>query len=130
MTMLKIEFKNYLEYDNKLNNMFGVIKNGVKEISEEIYYTGFSNIFKTELEYIIYKELNKITNNQDNSFCKNTTYNIIFNIECSINSLIYIDKLKLFSIKEIEEFIYKSIVWQLGDGTNNEAILDDIVIFK
>ena len=29
-------------------------------------------------------------------------------------------------MEEIGEFIYKNIVWQLGDGTNNEAILDDI----
>ena len=39
---------------------------------------------------------------------------------------IFIYKIDKFTMEEIGEFIYKNIVWQLGDGTNNEAILDNI----
>ena len=34
-------------------------------------------------------ELNKLTNNQHQIWCKNITYNIIFSIESSINALIH-----------------------------------------
>ena len=127
----KIKFKNNEDFINKKNIMFATIKETVNEIiedgeSETIYFIGFTSVYKSQLEYIIYIELNKLTNNQYQIWCKNITYNIIFSIESAINALIHINKIDKFTMEEIGEFIYKNIVWQLGDGTNNEAILDDI----
>jgi len=127
----KIKFKNNKDFMNKKNIMFATIKETVNEIiedseSETIYFMGFTSVYKSQLEYIIYIELNKLTNNQYQIWCKNITYNIIFSIESAINALIYINKIDKFTMEEIGEFIYKNIVWQLGDGTNNEAILDNI----
>ena len=127
----KIKFKNNKDFMNKKNIMFATIKETVNEIiedsdSETIYFMGFTPVYKSQLEYTLYIELNKLNNNQYQIWCKNITYNIIFSIESSINALIHINKIDKFTMEEIGEFIYKNIVWQLGDGTNNEAILDDI----
>ena len=63
----------------------------------------------------LYKELNNLTENKNNKWCEDVSWNIIFSVDSSIQSLVNIDKIDDFTLEELADFIYNNIIWQLEE---------------
>ena len=120
--------------------MYNIIKDTVNECIiqedyeddeyENILFNGLSSPQRLKINHVLYNELNKMTEYKYSTWCENKAYDIVYSIEGAIQGLIYIDKISDFRDYEISEFIYKNIIWQLGDNTHFPSILDDIPIFN
>ena len=133
----KIYIQNNELWQYKKEVMYDIIKTSIDEYIleefddyEDMQYNGLSSLQRININNILYKELNKITEHKYCTWCENKAYDIVYSIEGAIQGLIYTDKINNFRDFEISEFIYKNIIWQLGDNTHFPSILDDIPVFN
>jgi hypothetical protein len=136
----KIYIQNKELWELKKREMFKLIKTTIDEcvledFDEEndydnILFNGLSSLQRIHINHVLYNELNKLTEYKYYTWCENRAYDIVYSIEGAIQGLIYTDKISDFRDYEISEFIYKNIIWQLGDNTHVSSILDDIPIFN
>jgi hypothetical protein len=129
----KIFFENNKLWENKKEEMYETIKNIIYEFEddyENIVYTGLSSVQRININHVLFDELNKLTEYKYSSWCNIKAYDIVYGVDSAIQALIYVDKINNFRDSEISEFIYKNIIWQLGDNSHYPSILDDIPIFR
>ena len=96
---------------------------------ENILYNGLCSAHRIKINHVLFNELNKLTEYKYATWCENIAWEIVYSIEGAVQGLLYSDKINDFKDYEMSEFIYKNIIWQLGDNTHFPSILDDIPIF-
>ena len=137
----KIFIQNKELWEFRKKEMYKIIKTTIDEciledFDEEndydnILFNGLSSSQRMNINHVLYNELNKITEYKYSGWCENKAWDIVYSIEGAVQGLIYADKISDFRDYELVEFIYKNIIWQLGDNTHFPSILDDIpVIIK
>jgi hypothetical protein len=137
----KIYFESNKLWEYKKKEMFIIIENTVNECMlndnytdctddyENIVYNGLCSSHRITINRVLFNELNKLTEYKYATWCENIAWEIVYSIEGAVQGLIYTDKINDFKDYEMSEFIYKNIIWQLGDNTHFPSILDDIPIF-
>jgi len=129
--MDKIEFTKE-DFNNKKEKMYLLLKKKIRDIvnNENNINEYFNNskcsgpIF--DIYNILFAELNKLTSYNDPSWCELISYNLINGISSSLYTLYEINKLENFTDKDIYNFIYKNIYYQLEN--ENNGILEDYLI--
>jgi len=126
-------------WELKKREMYEIIKTTIDECILEdfceendynnILFNGLSSLQRMNINHVLYNELNKITEYKYSGWCENRAWDIVYSIEGAVQGLIYADKIGDFRDYELVEFIYKNIIWQLGDNTHFPSILDDIPVF-
>jgi len=96
---------------------------------DNILFNGLSSLQRMNINHVLYNELNKITEYKYSGWCEQKAWDIVYNIECDVQGLIYSDKICDYRDYELVEFIYKNIIRRLGDNTRFPSILDDIPVF-
>jgi len=129
----KLSFKNEEDFINAKNTMYDEIQksvwNCVVENDHFEYYNspyqGLNSQQRNYINKIMNEELNKFTSELDSKknhiitktnyekWCENTSWNIIYNIEGSLQGLVDVGKINDFSEYEIALFIYRNIIWEL-----------------
>lgn len=137
----KIYFESNKLWEYKKEEMYIIIENTVNECMlnddddedddnyQNILYNGLCSVHRIKINHVLFNELNKLTEYKYATWCENIAWDIVYNIEGAVQGLIYTDKINDFTDYEMSEFIYKNIIWQLGDNTHFPSILDDIPIF-
>ena len=122
-----LKFDNNEEFQEKIKNMLENIKNIIFEHIIEDYYNiiddGISNMTRIYFNDTIYKELNKITDYKYFTWCSNTSWDIVYSIEASIQGLIRTNKISCFTDNELANFIYEDIKWRIYDEFNDYSII-------
>ena len=122
-----LKFYNNVIFEKEIKDMFESIKNIVFEYIIEDYYNiiddGISNLIRIYFNDIIYRELNKITGYKYFTWCSNTTWDIVYSIEASVQGLIRTNKISCFTDEELANFIYENIKWQINDEFNDYSII-------
>lgn len=135
----KIFIQNKELWELKKRDMYKIIKTKIDECILEdfdqendydnILLNGLSSLQRMNINHVLYNELNKITEYKYSGWCEHTAWDIVYSIEDAIQGLIYSDKISDFRDYELVEFIYKNIIWRLGDNTHFPSILEDIPVF-
>jgi hypothetical protein len=135
----KIYFENSKIWESKKAEMYNIIKNIIDELIidsdseyedyENILYNGLTSAQRIKINHVLYNELNKLTDYKYCTWCENKAYDIVYSVEGAVQGLIYSDKIGDFREYEMAEFIYRNIIWQLGDNTHFPSILDDIPFY-
>jgi hypothetical protein len=122
-----LKFDNNEIFEEAIKNMFVNIKSIVFEHIIEDYYNivddGISNIIRIYFNDTIYSELNKITGYKYFTWCSNTSWDIVYSIEASIQGLIKTNKISCFRDDELANFIYEDIKWRIYDEFNDYSII-------
>lgn len=129
--MNKVKFTKE-EFNNEKEKMYLLLKKKIKDIvnNENNINEYFNNskcsgpIF--DIYNILFAELNKLTCYNDLSWCELVSYNLINGISSSLYTLNEMNKLEKFTDKDIYNFIYKNIYYQLEN--ENNGILEDYLI--
>jgi hypothetical protein len=125
----KLSFKNEEEFINAKNTMYNIIQKSVWDCvvqndDFEYYnspYEGLNSQQRNYINKIMNEELNKFTSELDlkkkqnisQKWCENISFDIIYNIEGSLQGLVDVGKINNFSEFEIALFIYRNIIWEL-----------------
>lgn len=124
----KILFENRDEWLSLRNDIYIILENEISEhiIDGDILLYNFNSNDRHHINNILFRELNKLTKYKYQGWCEITAFDIIYGIDASIQSLLYLNKSSDITSSELSIFIYKNIIWQLDDDTHSPCILEDI----
>ena len=129
--MDKVKF-NKEDFNNEKEKVYLLLKKKIRDIvNNENNINEYYNNSKCsgpifDIYNILFAELNKLTSYNDPSWCELVSYNLINSISSSLYTLNEMNKLEKFTDRDIYNFIYKNIYYQLEN--ENNGVLEDYLI--
>ena len=121
-----------MDNKKKIDDIYDIFKKEIRDIvNKETDINEYFNNSKCDgpifdIYNILFRELNKLTSFKNTSWCESTSYSIINTITSSLYTLNVMNKLDNYTNKDIYQFIYKNIIYQLGN--ENNGFLNDYLI--